>query len=520
MNYVTGFINCKVYGNVGNNRHFEAFLVVNGKIASTGSNIEISEQTKSLKGETVDLGGKIVLPGFIDSHLHIDELGMYINSLNLRNTANIEDLRDKLNDFASKASTSWILGHGWDQELFREKRWPTKDDLDAVEKERPIMLSRVCLHAAVLNSKALEMTGITSPTGIVVESEFQRAREIFKDSLSISECKKILKDALLYASKLGLTCLGFVSCDAKMLSALMSLWHDGEITTRVRVYLEPGKRCQTGEKMYENTDILSALDKLGIKRCFGDDMLRIQGIKILADGSLGAHTAWLTKPYSDMADLQGFPNIGKEELLQLVKSADAADLQIAVHGIGDATIDMILDTFQEAKIYDRGHRIEHLSVLRPDQIKRMKDIGLYASIQPHFVITDWWAIDRLGSDRAEFIHPFKSIFSYGIPTAFGTDSPVEELNPWETIYAAVTRGKYEDIPLAAATPNEALDITDAIYCYTAGGGNIMLDPDIGNLGIGKPADFIVLDKDPFETDPRYIKDIRVQKTYIGGKEVR
>ena len=165
--------------------------------------------------------------------------------------------------------------------------------------------------------------------------------------------------------------------------------------------------------MYEDIELLDAIEKLGIKRGFGDDVFKIQGIKILADGSLGARTAWLTKPYADQPDQQGFPNIGKEELTELVKLADATDLQLAIHGIGDATIDMIFDVFQETEIRDRGHRIEHLSVLRPDQIKRMKDLGLYASVQPHFVISDWWAMERLGMERASFIHPFKSIYFSG-----------------------------------------------------------------------------------------------------------
>lgn len=517
MSCVTGFVNCKAYSTVKVDQPFEAFLVVQGKVASLGSSKKIAEQAKSLEGDIVDLNGKCVLPGFIDSHLHIDELGMYLNSLDLRGTKSIGELQEKLQDFASNVTTPWILGHGWDQELFSEKRWPTKDDLDIVENKRPVVFSRVCLHAAVLNSKALEVTGISSPTGIVVEGDFQRARDAFKQSLTHEDCKKMIKDALVYASSLGLTSLGFVSCDRKMLSALMSMWYEKESTTRVRIYLEPGKRCQTGERMYEDIELLDAIEKLGIKRGFGDDVFKIQGIKILADGSLGARTAWLTKPYADQPDQQGFPNIGKEELTELVKLADATDLQLAIHGIGDATIDMIFDVFQETEIRDRGHRIEHLSVLRPDQIKRMKDLGLYASVQPHFVISDWWAMERLGMKRASFIHPFKSIYFSGIPMAFGTDSPVEKLNPWETIYAAVTRGKFEGIPIAAATPDEVLDTKEAIYCYTEGGSTIMHDPYIGSLEIGKLADFIVVDENPFEANACSLKDIKVLKTYIGGK---
>jgi len=516
---VTGFINCNGFGNVGEDHFFEAFLVAHGKIISFGSSKDIAEKAKSLGGEVVDFNGKCVLPGFVDSHLHIDELGMYLNSLDLRGTRSESELQEKLQNFASKVTTSWILGHGWDQELFIEKRWPTKDDLDAIEDKRPVMISRVCLHAGVLNSKALEISGISSPSGIVVEGDFQRARDVFKQSLSLEDLKKMIKDALRHASNLGLTCLGFVSCDERALSALMSLWRDGEIATKIRVYLEPGRRCQTGERMYEDNEILQALVNLGIKRGFGDEMLKVQGIKILADGSLGARTAWLTAPYSDKPDQQGFPNIGKSELATLIAQADGAGLQLAIHGIGDATIDMILDAFNDSKVYNRGHRIEHLSVLRPDQIKRLKELGLYASVQPHFVISDRWAIERLGPERTSFIHPFKSILESGIPMAFGTDAPVEDVNPWQTVYAAVTRGKFEDIPLAQATPTEALSIKEAIYCYTKAAGTVMQDPYIGVLKEGGFADFIIVGEDPFKADPARLKDIKVLKTYVNGMPV-
>jgi len=515
----TGFINCSGYGNVREDQFFEAFLVAYGKVISFGSSEDIAEKARSLGGEVIDLNGKCVLPGFVDSHLHIDELGMFLNSLNLRGTRSVSELQEKLKNFASKVTAPWILGHGWDQELFFENRWPTKEDLDAIEDKRPVMISRVCLHAAVLNSMALKIAGIASPTGIVVEGDFQRARDVFKRSLSLEDLKMMMKDALKYASNLGLTCLGFVSCDEKALSALMSLWRDGEMATKVRAYLEPGLRAKGEERMYEDNEILRSLVKLGIKRGFGDEMLKIQGIKILADGSLGARTAWLTVPYSDKPDQQGFPNIGKKELTELIVQADGAGLQLAIHGIGDATMDMILDAFRDAKVYNRGHRIEHMSVLRPDQLERLKELGLYASVQPHFVISDRWAIDRLGMERSSFIHSFKSILQSGIPMAFGTDAPVEELNPWQTVYAAVTRGKFEGIPLAKVTPDEVLSVKEAVYCYTKAAGIVMHDPDIGVLKEGGPADFIVVGENPFRADPLHLKDIKAFEAYINGKQV-
>jgi len=429
--------------------------------------------------------------------------------------------------------STWILGHGWDQELFEEKRWPTRWDLDEVVSDRPVMLSRVCLHAAVLNTKAIEITGLLNadlpgivrdergkPTGVVKEGAFEAARAKFLESLTVEDYERFLLDAMRFAASQGVTAVGFVSCDEKALKALIRLWERGELVIRVRVYLNPGKRRGAGG-MYDGREILEALRALGIRRGFGDEMLRINGIKILADGSLGARTAWLSKPYSDDPSTSGYPNIDEETLREIAAEAHEAGLQLAIHGIGDRAIDMILRVYEELGDVGRlRHRVEHASILREDQIEKVAKLGVVASVQPHFVITDWWAKSRVGEERVKWVYPFKSMLRKGVSIGLGTDSPVEPLNPWETVYAAVTRGKYEGVPYYEDTKHECLTLEEALHAYTAGSAYILLEEDeMGSLEVGKLADFVVVDRDPFEAREDELRKIKVLETYIGGKRV-
>ncbi|WP_370456636.1 amidohydrolase [Thermococcus sp. MAR1] len=515
------FINGNVYVSFRPVKRVEAFLVVGGRVAMLGSTEEILKAAEVLNAEIIDLDGGTVLPAFIDSHMHLDELGEYLNMLDLRGVRSIEELKRKLRDFAKKKD-GWLRGHGWDQELFKENRWPTRHDLDEVVSDRPVMLSRVCLHAAVLNTKALEETGLIDwdsedvlrdengePTGIVKEEAFSFAVRKFDERVGEDEYRGYLLRASEYVLSKGITTVGFVSVGERALKVLGYLDAEGQLRLRVKVYLKPE----------ENLDVLEVLKKLGIRRGFGGRRLKIGGIKVLADGSLGARTAWLSSPYND-AETRGYPNVGKEWLEGVAWETHEMGLQLAVHSIGDATMDMVLDVYEALGDVERaGHRIEHASLMRPDQIERAKRLGVRLALQPHFVITDWWVLERVGKERSKWVYPFKSISKAGIPFGLSTDSPVEPLDPWETVYAAVTRGKYEGIPLADLTPDEALTLEEALHAYTAGSAGVLMEEDLGSLEEGKLADFIIVSDDPFEVDEKELRGIKVLETYIEGERV-
>ncbi len=483
------FINGRIYVSFKPRRIVDAILTSNGRVIYAGKSDKAERLAKQAGGEVVDLQNSVCLPGFIDSHVHIDDLGIALDSLDLRGVSSIEELKDRVRIFAEKSDTPWIIGHGWDQELMG--RYPTKDDLDFTNK--PVMLSRICMHAAVLNTKALELVELVSSTGIVKEDEFEIAREKFRKSLSIEDLERYIKKAVDYLISNGVTAVAAMSVDEKALKALLNLDKKGELKIRVFAYLKP-----------------ELLDKIERVR---SDKLKIAGIKVLADGSLGARTAWLSQPYAD-ENSEGYPNVTPDELRAIADRVDSNNLQLAVHSIGDRTLDMILDVCRKTK---GRHRIEHASIVRDDQLERVSRLNVAVSVQPHFIITDWWVVRRVGENRARWVYRFKSMIEAGIPVAFGSDAPIEPANPWLSIYAAVTRGAYDGIELYKYTADECLSLKDALHTHTYGSAFAMrAENELGTLEVGKLADFIVLSRDPFEISHERLKDLTVDRVYIGG----
>ena len=254
---------------------------------------------------------------------------------------------------------------------------------------------------------------------------------------------------------------------------------------------------------------------------FGDELVRIMGVKIIADGSLGARTAWLSKPYSDDPGNNGYPNIGLDGLKRLVAKAHGAGLQVAIHSIGDRALDMVLEAYRSlVGVSAMRHRVEHASLTRDDQLVEIKRLGLAVSIQPRFAVSDWWAGERLGTNRVKLLYRFKTMAEIGIPLGISTDSPVEPLNPWETVYAAISERKPSSAAAQKPILGEALTIVDTLYYYTLGSAYIMHEErSLGTLEEGKLADFVVIDRDPLETPVEEITGIKVLETYVGGEKV-
>lgn len=522
---VNGFINGKVYVKFKPLQVSEGILIVNDRVLLTGSNDTIINIATKMNGQIIDLEGSVIIPGFIDSHIHLDSLGLYLSTLDLRGVRSIEELKNALKNYAKIAKTDWIIGHGWDQENFVEKRWPTRWDLDSAVKDRPVLLTRICLHAGVVNTKALELTGLAEmnmrdvlrdnngvPTGVLVENALKIARDKVKEFLSVKDYIELIKLAQEHVLSLGVTTVGFVGCGLTSLKALLELWRNHELKIRVRVYLSPY------DKLINTIDLLK---ELGIKHGFGDPHLKIMGVKLFVDGALGPRTAWLSEPYSDDPSTSGYMVTNSENLYRLAKMADEAELQLAIHAIGDKAIDFVLNLYRELKNTKRlRHRIEHLSVIRDDEVEAIRNMGIVAVVQPHFVISDWWAKDRLGEKRIKWLYRFKTIASCGVPLAFSTDAPVEPASPWNTIYAAVTRGKYNNIQFYEDTKHESLELLEALHYYTAGSAYALHDEMyLGSLEPGKFADFVVLDEDPLNVSDVELKLIKIREVYVGGIKV-
>jgi len=520
-----GFINAKIYASFKPLRVFEGFIVAGDKVAYAGSSVEVKQVVESLGGRIIDLKNRVVLPGFIDSHLHLDSLGLTLVSLDLRGVRSISELKEKLRMYSETTKFKWVIGRGWDQEMLLEKRYPTRLDLDEVVKDKPAVLLRTCGHAAVLNTKALELTGLINyegkevekstdgyPTGVIYEEAVGIAMAKFAESISIEEYVELLRVAQNHLVSQGVTSIGFMSCSLKSLKALLEMWVRNELKIRVRVYLNP---------MDNNLNLIETLKSLGLKRGFGGKYLKIMGFKLYADGSLGARTAWLTQPYNDDSSKTGYPAIDPYYLREIAKIIDEAGLQLAIHAIGDRAVEEVLGIYRELNnTRSLRHRIEHVSLLRDDQLLELSNSGAVAVVQPHFIVSDWWADRRLGPSRIKWLYRFKSMIESNVRVAFSTDAPVEPVNPWETVYAAVTRGKYDNLPFYREILHESLDVLEALHSYTYGSAYAIHEEDVlGSLLPGFYADFVVLDKDPLETPDNQLKDIKILETYVGGVKV-
>ncbi len=518
---VRAYVNGKIYGSFKPIKVHDAVVVSGNRIIYAGSSDDAIKIVRRYGGEVVDLNGKIMMPGFVDAHAHLYSLGLALNSLDLKGVRSIEELKARLKEFAQRHRGYWVYGRGWDQELFREKRYPTRWDIDEVVPDKPVILVRVCGHIAVLNTMALKELGLENidspfiekknnvPTGIVKENILMSVVRK-KITSSASELAKIMIDALNYAARNGVTTIGFMSCDKNSFRALQIINKTlGRLPVRVFLYLD--------------RELMDSLEELGVTIGLGDRFLRINGVKVFVDGSLGGRTAYLSEPYTDDPRSKGALLISGEELEVIAKRASSNGLQLAIHAIGDAALDTVLGVYEKLGVEvvrHLRHRIEHASVTRPDQLEKLRVIKPIIVIQPRFVMTDFWIVERLGEKRLSWIYPFASMISKGIDVAISTDAPVEPLNPWETVYAAVTRGALEGVELARYTPNEKLEILEVLHAYTLGSARALhMEEHIGSLEPGKYADMIIIDRDPLETSPEELRNTRVLATIVDGIEV-
>ncbi len=491
----------------------QALAIKGGRVVKVAGNEEIKPWMGS-NTKVVDLDGRTVVPGFIDAHAHMITLGQPFQWLDLRDASSIGEIRRKLRATVKQTERGkWIQGRGWDQELLSERRYPTRRDLDEVSPDNPVILNRVCGHIGVANSRALEIAGITRETAaswgelIDIDSETGEPAGILREgandavwnlpTLNEKEQLEVCMKACLEAVKAGLTSVHWFAYKSDEIEALKKLRQEGRLPLRIYLvvpweYLDEYKR-----------------------RSVGDDFLKLRCFKVLTDGSLGARTAALTMPYDDDPSTKGILNYSFEELKTMIRKADDAGFQVAVHAIGDLAIDQTLKAFKEAlrakTVRKHRHRIEHVSVLNPSLIRRIKSSGLLVSVQPHFLVTDFWVESRLGPQRARWTYAFRSLLRSGMLVAASSDAPVEPLSPLLGIWAASARQSF---------PEEGITVEEALQAYTLKAAYLSFEEKVkGSVEVGKFADFTVLSQNPLKVKPEKIKDIKVVMTIVDGKIV-
>jgi hypothetical protein len=467
----------------------------------------------------VDGHGKTLLPGLIDAHGHVLGLGLSALQLDLVGTASIEDLKQQLRAYATAhPDARWIIGRGWNQELWPDKRFPRAADLDSVVSDRPVWLERVDGHAAVANSAAMRAAGVTGQTpaprgGRIEDGLFVDAARALIDKAVPPPTPGELDQAMAKAQDIllryGVTGVGAMSTSLDDWKAMRRAGDAGRLQIRIMAY-------------GEGVDLVHALRK-PTPWMYGD-RLRMGGIKFYADGALGSRGAWLKQSYADKPDTRGLQFHSDAEMLSLADQAAAAGFQVATHAIGDAANAQVISVYEQlSKKYgtNRRWRIEHFQIADPADIPRLAPAGIIASMQPVHQTSDrLMAEKRLGPNRLAGAYAWQSVLKSGARLALGTDFPVESPNPFPGLAAAISRQDMSGEPPGGWIPSERLTLAQALDAYTRGAAYAgFAEQKIGSLEPGKWADFIIVDRNPTEVDAQSLARTQVLETWVAGKKV-
>ena len=512
----------------GKIQRFRALLIGDdGKVLQTiGPNalIDIDAQRR------IDMGGRTLLPGIIDAHGHVMGLGLGAIRLDLVGTRSLDELKQRLAAYsAANPGNGWIVGRGWNQELWPDKKMPTAADLDAVVGKRPVWLTRVDGHAAVANSAAMRFAGITratatptggkiekdaagNPTGLFIDAaEELVARKIPEPTAAERERGLAEAQRLMLAS--GLTAVADMGTTTDDWIAFDQAGKAGRLKVRIMSYAAGPELMRLAEKV-----------RIRPTPWRHQDRLQQRGVKIYGDGALGSRGAWLKQPYADTPDTRGLQFLEDGELQAQVNAAAAAGYQPAVHAIGDAANAQAIRVFEQANRRfsgDRRWRIEHAQVLDVADIPRLAPAGIIASMQPIHQVSDrTMAEARLDPPRLAGAYAWQTIARSGARLAFGSDFPVEPVNPFLGLSAAVSRQDPSGVPAGGWLPQERVSFAQALSGFTRDAAYAgFAEGKIGSLDPGKWADFILVDRDVSAVDAQALAKTQVIETWIAGEKV-
>jgi predicted amidohydrolase YtcJ len=508
----------------------EAVAVIGERIVAVGSRGEI-DSWRGAATRVIDAHGRLLLPGFNDSHVHFTDGGAGLAGVQLNDANSAAEFKRRLAAQAARTTGGeWILGGAWDETKWSPKGEPTAALIDDVTRDVPVFVSRYDGHQGLANSAAMRLAGISAGTadvdgGVIGRDASGAPTGIFKDAAQELIFKAIpprsreqrlaaARRALAHAASVGVTSVQHMSAEYADVEVYSELLEKGQLTTRIYCApLETGWQDQA---------------RIGVRRAWGSAYLRLGAVKGFADGSIGSRTAALLRPYSDEPDNRGIlsaemhpPEAMRERLLQ----ADAAGLQLRVHAIGDRAISMVLDMFETIEkangYHDQRMTIEHAQHTAADDFERFARLHVIASMQPYHAIDDGrWVEARIGHERARTSYAWRSFLDHGVTLAFGTDWDVAPLNPLLGLHAAVTRATLDGKNPQGWIPEQKITLAEAVEAYTLGSAFAEFqENEKGSITAGKLADMVILSEDIFAIGPEAIRNVKVETTIVGGRIV-
>jgi predicted amidohydrolase YtcJ len=514
----------------------QAMAARHGRIIAVGTTAEI-QRMKGPHTQVVDLGGRFVVPGFNDAHLHLANGGFEKMSVELAGTKSLQEMKERIAERAKSAPPGeWITGRGWDDTKWTTPRIPTRQDLDAVTGDHPAFFIRTDGHMLVANSAAIRIAGVTrntpDPSGGRIDRDAagepaggfrETAQDLVRKRVpppTLAQRRRAAELVLQEAARWGLTSAQDNSQWEDFLTYI-ELEAEGRLTLRITEWLP-------------FPESLNLLEQHRALHSPEDPLLHTGMLKAFMDGSIGSHTAAMLAPYTDEPNNSGLPQFEQATVDQMADQRAAAGFQMGFHAIGDRGVAMALQAFSEAERYVRERnpnapqlrqlggfrfRIEHAQVVAPDDFARFRQLQVIASMQPNHLLTDMnWAVARIGAERAKHSYAWAEFLKNNVRLAFGTDYPVEPITPFRGLYAAVTRKN--EAGTKEYFPEQKISIDQAIAAYTTGAAFAeFAESEKGRLAPGFLADFVVLDRDITAIPPAQILQTKVLRTVLGGKTV-
>ncbi|HEX6268839.1 MAG TPA: amidohydrolase [Anaerolineales bacterium] len=518
---------------------YNAYIYTQNRSQPSGSAIVIDRERIVEVGEANDLllrypgaekqnmDGGVILPGLIDAHLHLKNYALSLQKVDCETGTKEECLRRVEERIMKAKPGEWILGHGWNQNVWG--RWPSASELDVVAPDNPVFLTAKSLHAAWANTTALKLAHITPQTPAPQNGQIQRdahgnatgilletAMELVANAIpepGMGEIADAMEKAQALLWKMGLTGIhDFDRRDSFM--ALQQLHAQGKLNLRVLKNIP--------------VELLDQAYELGLGAGFGDDWLRIGAVKVFMDGALGPHTAAMFQPYIGEEDNRGILNMDGEELFEHGRKAAQVALGLTVHAIGDRANHEVLNAYEQLRAYEKEnhlphlrHRIEHVQVLHPDDAVRLAKLNIIASMQPIHATSDMLMADAFWGERSRLAYAWRTQLDHGARLALGSDAPVESPNPFWGLYAATTRRRADGSPSAEGWyPEQKLTLAEAVEGYTLGPAYAAnMEDRLGRLAPDYLADLIVLEKDPFTGEPDELLSMQSSATMVGGEWV-